>query len=251
VSFGNNTPGDPQPGQGDNSKSGTICGIIALILIIVDLIQAFVQCCVQWGKKQKCTFWDNMLLKKLWEKDPPDPRDPQPTTDVTASSSELTAMGPSDEVTQLIACLFDIHTQIWEALDRASHFLALHGLIYPGSLIDEPAYKQFTLAPIPAQWPRRPVNDPVNWFHLYPSSPPEQPVTQATPFATAATPDSFLPLAAMRIALPLWEQMARGDSDSTNFDLDADRGFLHPCWATGGSINDDPVAAQVLAYTAL
>jgi hypothetical protein len=196
ISLGNNTPGDPSPGQSDNSSSSGICGIIVAILIIIDLIQAFVQCIVQWAKKQRCTFWDNMLLKKAWEKDPPDPRDPPTTTDVSSTSSDLTAIASSDEATQFIACLFDIHTQIWEALDRAYHFLAFHGLIYPGSLIDVPVYSQFTSTPATTQWPHRPVNDPVNEYHLYPSSPLEHPTTTPSAFPVGAKPDAFLTLAA-------------------------------------------------------
>ncbi|EIM96281.1 hypothetical protein WQE_34686 [Paraburkholderia hospita] len=250
VSLGNNPPGDVQPGQSDNSSSGTICGIIVAILIIIDLIQAFVQCIVQWAKKQTCTFWDNMLLKKLWEKDPPDPRDPPSTSSVSSTLSDLTAMSSSDQVTQLIGFLFDIHTQIWEALDRAYHFLAFHGLIFPGSLIDAPVYRQFTAAPSASSWPRRPVHNAVNRYHLYPNSPLEQPGAAGGTFAVAATPDAFLPLAVGRIALPLWEQIVRDEQDSANLDLDADRGFLHQCWATGKSINDDPVDVVVLPYPA-
>src|SRR5262249_52302380 len=128
VSLGNNSPGDPAPNQSDNSSSSTICGIIMAILIVIDVIQAFVQCVVQWCKKQTCTLWDNMLLKKLWETDPPDPRDPTTPQNVGATSSDLTAMASRNEAVQLIGCFYDIHTQIWEALDRAYHFLTLHGL---------------------------------------------------------------------------------------------------------------------------
>jgi hypothetical protein len=250
VSVGTNSPGDPAPGQSDNSNSSEICGIIALILIIVDLIQAFVQCIGQWANKHKCTFWDNMLLKKLWEKDPPDPRDPPPTTDVTASSSQLTAMSSSDEITQLIGCLFDIHNQLWEALDRAYNFLAFHGLIYPGSLIDAPVYSQFTTLKLSAQWPHRTVNDAINQYHLYPFSSIENPATTPSGFANGAHPDVFLPLAIGRFTFPLWQQIVRGETDSSNLDLDADRGFIHLCWATGGSINDDPVSVNILSYGA-
>jgi hypothetical protein len=208
-----------------------------------------VQCVVQWAEKKGCTFWQNMLLSKLWEQNPPDPRDPPPTQNVSATSSQLTAMASVDQVTQLIGCLFDIHTQIWEGLDRAYNFLALHGLIYPGALIDEPVYAQFTAAPAEPQWPRRPVPDPVNGYYLYPASAVEHPVAAAFPFGAGAKPDAFLSFAVSEFALPLWRQIALKETDSQNRDLDADRGFSHPCWATGGSINDDPVNVVILTYT--
>jgi hypothetical protein len=250
VSLGNNSPGSQTPSSSDNNKAAGVCFIIALILIIIDLVQAFVQCIVQWGKKETCTFWDNMLLSKPWEKDPPDPREPTGPTNIDTSSSELTGIASSDQAARLVASLFDIHKQIWEALDRAYHFLAFHGLIYPGSLIGEPLYSQFTFAPATAQWPRRPLTNPAGGMHLYPGSPLENPATVAAGFATGARPDTFLPLAVGRFCLPLWEQIVRGQSDTQNLDLDADRGFSHPCWATGNSIDDDPVAVDVLAYAA-
>lgn len=251
VSVGTNSPGDTQPGGSDNSSSSTICGIIMLILIIIDVIQAFIQCLGQLGGGKTCTFWDDMLLKKLWEKDPPDPRDSPPTTDPTASSSSLTAMSSMDQITQMIGCLFDIHNQLWEALDRAGHFLAFHGLIYPGTRIDLPVYSQFTtFKQATQQWPRRPVTDPINWYHVYPFSPIENPSTTTAGFADGARPDAFIPLAVNRFAIPLWDQLARGETDTQNLDLDADRGFVHPCWATGGSINDDPVKVNILVYGA-
>ncbi len=248
VTYTGNLPGDSQPGQSDSSGGSTICGIIMAILIIVDLVQAFVQCIVQWAKKQTCTFWDNMLLKKLWEKDPPDPRTPPgPPEDPGTNSAQLTAMAASDEVLQLIGALYDIHGQIWEALDRTNHFLALHGLTYPGYLIDLPVYKQFTSVPASTEWPHRPVTDPISSYHLYPSSPLEHPTAKTSSFTASATPDAFLTLSASEVALPLWRQIAYGVTDTQNFDMDADRDFRYPCWADK-SINFDPVNVQVLAY---
>lgn len=246
VSYGSNSEGTPAPGKDDNQSSSGICGIIIAILIIVDLIQAFVQCIVQWSKKQPCTFWQNMLLKKLWEKDPPDPRDPPATINVSSTSSELMAMASTEQVSQLIACLFDIHTQIWESLDRAYHFMAFHGLIYPGSLVDATVYSQFTAVPMTFEWPRRRMIPPK--YHIYPRSAVEHPAVP-TQFPFGATPDSFLLHSTTRVTLPLWEQIARGQADTQNFDQDADRGLGHACWATGKSIDDDPVDVNILTYT--
>ena len=57
VSLGNNQPGGSQPSNGDSDAIGTICGIIVAILIVIDVVQAFVQCCVQWADGETCTFW--------------------------------------------------------------------------------------------------------------------------------------------------------------------------------------------------
>jgi hypothetical protein len=248
VTYTGNLPGQSTPGKSDNSSSADICGIIAAILIIVDVVQAFVQCIVQWADKKTCTFWQNMLLSKLWEKDPPDPRDPSSSPSPTATSSQLVAMSSSDEITQFISSLYDIHTQIWEGLDRAYNFLAFNGLIYTGSLIDIPVYSQFTAIPGSVPWPHRPMDDAANWYHIYPFSSIENPQTGMSGFAQGDTPDAIFSLASDRLALHLWQQIALGEHDSQNLDLDADRGFLHPCWATGGSINTDPVNVKILAY---
>ncbi|WP_331739049.1 hypothetical protein OG242_32555 (plasmid) [Streptomyces sp. NBC_00727] len=45
-----------------------------------------------------------------------------------------------------------------------------------------------------------------------------------------------------------WEDVARGTPGDRNLDLDADRGTAHPCWSTSGSIDDDPVGVDILAY---
>jgi hypothetical protein len=158
-------------------------------------------------------------------------------------------MASTDQITQFIGSLFDIHNQLWEALDRAYNFLAFHGLIYPGSLIGLPVYSQFTTFNPAAQWPHRPVDDPVDWYHLYPFSSVENPATTMSAFAAGSHPDAFVPIAVRRFILPLWEQMVLRSLDTSNLDLDADRAFTHLCWATGGSINDNPVVVKILAYT--
>jgi hypothetical protein len=52
-------------------------------------------------------------------------------------------------------------------------------------------------------------------------------------------------------ALRIWLQIGRGDFDAHNEDLDADRGYQHPCWSVRGSIHDDPLAVQALSYDQL
>jgi hypothetical protein len=94
-----------------------------------------------------------------------------------------------------------------------------------------------------------PVQDAIDWYHLYPFSPVENPATTPSVFAGGSHPDVFLPLAILQL-IPLWEQIVRGETDSSNLDLDADRGFQHHCWETSGSINDDPVNVSILPYGA-
>jgi hypothetical protein len=144
--------------------------------------------------------------------------------------------------------LFDIHNTAWEAMDRAHNFLASTGLIMPDRLLGLPLYAQFTSLPkYDEHWPRRPEPDPLNTYHMPPSSPVEYPVRQPSPFGTNASPAAFLSHAT-QAALTLWAQNVGGQREPANLDLEADRGFGHPCWRARGSINDDPVDVEVLAY---
>jgi hypothetical protein len=241
-------PGSPQPGKDDSSKANAVCGIIALILIVIDVVQAFVQCIVQWANKKTCTFWDNMLLKKLWEQDPPDPRDPGNPQDTDVTAEGLTAAATSPQAAQLVSMLFDAHNTAWEAMDRAFNFLAATGLIMPDGLLGLPLYAQFTsLPPYQEQWPRRPETHPVDTYHRPPTSPVEYPVRQPSLFGAHAAPTVFLSQATTT-ALTVWAQSAGGQHDTANLDLDADRGFKHLCWRAGGSINDDPVIVDIMQY---
>lgn len=246
--------GDPQPGTGqpngsDSSKTAKGCGIAVLIIIAIDLIQAFVQCVGQWANGHRCTFWENMLLSKVWEQDPPDPHDPNGPTTVSVTGQQLTTIAGSPQAASLVGQLFDLHGQAWEAMDKAYVFLCVAGLIYPGHLLASPLYSQFTAMPAHQPWPHREAADPP--YHLYPSSPLELPTVPEFPYAPGTSPQAALSevfegLAA--IGLALWRQIATNVQDSQNRDLDADRGRVHPCWNADGSINDDPVAVRILAY---
>src|SRR6266568_7310847 len=76
VGYGPGEPGSSKPDGSDSSSTAKGCGIVLLAIILADLLQAFIQCIGQWANHHTCTFWKNMLLIKLWEQDPPDPRDP-------------------------------------------------------------------------------------------------------------------------------------------------------------------------------
>ncbi|MGH9264738.1 MAG: hypothetical protein ACRD1D_08595 [Acidimicrobiales bacterium] len=251
VQHGAGEPGSGQPSNSDSAKAAKGCGIGILAIILIDLLQAFVQCVGQWANGNPCTFWDNMLLSKLWEQDPPDPRDP---TNPGVGQSELTAIAASRQAAQLVGILFDAHTQAWEAMDRARAFLAVTGLIYPTDLTTLPLYAQFTSLPGETSWPHREEADPPSAYHRYPTSELERPHQTPSPFPGEAGPHVFLTpgerLDATTVALGLWRQIAAGVQDSQNLDLDADRGFGHACWAADGSVHDDPIAVVVLPYEA-
>jgi hypothetical protein len=252
VEYGPSSTGSSSPDGSDSSSTSQGCGIAFLAIIVVDLIQAFVQCIGQWANGNTCTFWDNMLLKKLWEQDPPDPRDPSNPENPNVTAAQLTAIAGTPQAAQLVGLLFETHSQLWEAMDRAYVFLAVAGLVYPGHLMSMPLYTQFTSTPLGQPWPHREEPDPSNTYHLYPGSPLENPTTTPSPFVTGARPDIFLNpnggLSATNVAMGLWRQMARGDHDSQNLDLDADRGFGHQCWAANGSVHDDPIDVLALGY---
>lgn len=253
VVYGSPAPGSSSPNGSDSSTASKGCEIAFLILILIDLAQAFVQCIVQWGKKETCTYWDNMLLKKLWEQDPPDPRDPTQPQDVNTTTAQLTAIASSPQAAQLVGMLFDAHCQIWEAMDRAYAFLAVTGLIYPGNLVTLPLYAQFTSLPGIQSWPHREEANPAKTYHLSPISRLELPKTSPSPFPIGAHPDVYLGQFhgpnATQVTLQLWQQSVAGLFDSQNLDLDADRGFMHPCWAAHGSVHNQPVDVVVLGYS--
>jgi hypothetical protein len=64
---------------------------------------------------------------------------------------------------------------------------------------------------------------------------------------TDGLPGLPLPTSAS-VAIRVWEQIIQSIQDSSNLDLDADRGFGHACWATRGSIDDNPIDVEILAF---
>ena len=241
--------GTTSPGDSDSNVSKG-CGIALLLIILIDIVQAFVQCCVQWGKKETCTFWDNMLLKKVWEQDPPDPRDP---TNPQVQGQELVAIAEAPQISQFVWMLFETQNYIWEAMAKSREFLVLKGLIYPGDLLSQPLYTQFTSLPSPSQaWPRREMPSPADNYVGYPTSAVEHPTNSASPYMLGVQPDVILQkngrLRGADVAFRLWRQMQIGQQDGQNFDLDADRGFVHPCWEASTPMASDPIGVTILKY---
>jgi hypothetical protein len=246
ATYGPASAGSNSSDPSDSSKTAKGCGIALFLIIVVDLVQALVQCLVQWGNGHTCTFWENMLLEKLWEQDPPDPTDPQQQHTTT---SQLTAMSSSPQVESWIWQLFETHNFGWELMSSSQVWLAIAGLIYPTPFIKNPPYKELTLAEV-KPWPHREELDPTN-YQFYPSSPLENPTAMLSPFPGGALPDVPLSkneLNASAFSLSLWRQIVAGQHDSQNRDLDADRGYGHLCWATRGSIRADPVDVKILGY---
>lgn len=249
VQMGPGEPGSGKPDSSDSSETAKGCGIVFLAIILIDVLQAFIQCIGQWANGNTCTLWKNMLLSKLWEQDPPDPRDP---TNPGVGQGQLTAIASAPQATELVGILFETHGQACEAMDRARAFLAVTGLIYPTEVTTLPLYGQFTAAPGEESWPQREEADPESTYHLYPTSPIEHPNEASSPYPFGAAPEVFFDpssqLHAATVTLGLWGQIAAGERDSRNVDLDADRGFGHPCWAAQGSVQDDPIGVVVLDY---
>ncbi|WP_440637894.1 hypothetical protein ACSHT2_28005 [Bradyrhizobium sp. PUT101] len=261
TSPGTNTPGSAQPGQDDSKKSsGSVCAaIVALIILFAILvIVSFISCVVEWAKGNKCNFFETLgdRIKDLFEQDPPDPRDPPATENPDMTAAGLAAFASTEQSTLLVGYFFDLQSQVWEALDSAYNYLAITGLIYPDRLLHQPRFAQFLkLPPLDKSWPRRAEPSPDETYHIRPNSPVEDPPKDPSPYpptlppfvVTDGLPGLSLPTSTS-VAMGVWEQIVQGVEDSSNLDLDADRGFAHACWATRGSINDNPVDVENLAY---
>ena len=244
------SPGSTTPSSADDHvKTG--CAIGAIIIILADLLQAFIHCIVQWGEKKRCTFWDNMLLRETWKQDPPDPRAPNGPQSTQVTAQQLTAVSTSPQAAQMIWMLYDTHNQVWEAMSKAYEFLAVTGLIYPDNFLQASPYAQFISLPATLPWPHRATPREGSFYNFYPASPIENPATQASVYTTASDPSViFQPdqFPAAGISLQLWRQIAAGDADSRNLDLDADRGIDHACWTSNNSVLQDPVDVVILDY---
>ncbi|WP_400994828.1 hypothetical protein [Agromyces sp. GXQ0307] len=253
VQIGPGEPGPGAPGKSDVKSASEVCGVIALILLVADLVQAFVRCIVQWANDETCTFWENMFLSMLFEQDPPDPREQREVWDPQSTEQGLTAIGTSPQALQLVMLLFDLHTQMFETLARARTFLVITGLVVPESTASLPLYEQFTRISVEPFGPHLEEPDPESTYHRYPATEVEEPSAAPSPYTHGASPgvvsDGSAALDGRTIALSLWSEIAHGADGVVNLDLDADRGHGHPAWEAAGSVHGAPVRVRILDYT--
>jgi hypothetical protein len=222
---------------------------------IVFLIGGWFACVIRWSDGDRCELWDN--ITQNWEEAFPGGA----SVAVETESGALTTQAATniaaqvDQVTKLVGDLFNLETLMWDGLQKAKDFLALFGLIYPDGLLDRWRYAQYASVPATANlgWPRLP--DGGNRFDEYPTTGIEHPAAAAIAFPPGLSPAAVLArvpqagvVSAADVSIWVWEQMARGVQDSTNLDLDGDRGWRHPCWRVVGSIADQPVDVAILQY---
>jgi len=242
----------PQSGSGSTdqsdgkAKTGTVC-ILAIFIALV-LIAQLIDCIIQWVGGDEC---EARVWKALFESE----EAPASTSQQFLTSS--TTPPNSHIAAHIINEFYNSQLEIWQAFDQALSFLTVSGLIYPDQyFLKGKLYNQFTAIPLTANWPHRPELDPENKYIFFPSGAIENPQSQPSPYPASASPLSFVNGAggqfptAWDFARSLWNQIAKGQVDSTNLDLDADRGNGFPCWqvTAGTSINNDPLNIGILSY---
>lgn len=254
-SAGDDGPAHQEPPDSTEVKCGAFWE--ALGLSILFLLGGWLVCIIEVSSEGECTLWDDMEANWSAAFSNGVYVGGQRETDWgTAQLTEATAgsLAQRPETVQMAGDLFTLQSTMWEGLQKAAEFLALNGLIYPDAFLDTWRYRQFTVIPAieEGSWPQRPENG--DRFDEYPQTGLEEPSGSA-PFLAGATPSAILSglggggqLSANSVSLPLWWQVATDVDDADNYDLDADRGWRHPCWRTGGSITDQPVDVVALGY---
>lgn len=248
-------------GESDSAESTSVeCGPFweAIGWSLLFILGGWFYCVLKWGNGDRCPLTDDIGAK--FDEAFPDGAYVGVETETSAQAltgPDLDNAVQVDQVTTMIGHLFDTQSLMWEALQKASDFLSVHGLIYPDGRLGRPRYKQFLSIPatLPGTWPHLPEPN-ANRLHLYPSTGTEQPAFPPPAYPPQATPDVFVsaeqgqgPFTASALSGAAWRQMAVHVRDATNYDLDADRGLHHACWAARGSINDNPVDVAALDYS--
>ncbi len=254
-SVGDDGPAHQEPPDSTEVKCGAFWESLGWSLLF--LLGGWFACVVKWAGGDRCKLWDD--ITQNWEAafDNGVYVGSEVDTDFGAQSLTTTgmeALAQRQEPLQLAADLFTLQASLWEGLHKGADFLALHGLIYPDEHLTRWRYRQFTVIPAHDKgWPRLPYLGAR--FDNYPGTAPELPHEEPR-FLPGAPPSAILTgisgggqLSATSVSLSLWGQIASGAFDADNLDLDADRGWRHPCWQPRGSIGDQPLDVVQLTYT--
>lgn len=254
-----NLPQSNTVGQQDSRRNTKLdCGAFFMGLFQFIGTWAFFggPCWEDWGNGKVCKLWEGSKhdFGEWWAS----LGGGQGAENTGTNSTLLTTASMSKEVTDLIHSLYDLHKHFWEALNSAYAYLSVCGLIYPDALLGRGVYRQFLTIPPPpiGGWPHLPVGDSAEQAHMYPSTSIEQPAVMTLPYPPGAKPGAFLTgvaaggvVSAAHVSMAVWMQTAAHQLDANNYDLDADRGLFHPCWAADGSINDNPINVFIFDYS--
>jgi hypothetical protein len=248
------TPSDSAPTTGER------CGSfwMGLVYAVMFLGGGFAPCIGAWAQGNRCKLWD-AIWKEFGDANKPsqDQMDALASQSQPLTADEFTAVAGVEQMNKMVGYMFELQSQLWEGLSQAQAFLAIHGLVYPDAMLHNPVYKQFLAVPAATTLPLRPEPSQARDFYRYPATPVETPPYGGSPYPTGATPNVFIgstppgpaaPPAAAWAAVQTWSQIARGQFDAVNLDLDGDRGFRAPCWAIAGAITSNPITIQTLAY---
>ena len=226
----------------------------ALGVSLLFLLGGWIACVIRWADGDRCPLWDE--IEQSWSAAFPSGVQIEGGTGaaqgLTAAGAENIAQSP--QISQFVGDLHNLQCLMWDGFHKAYEFLAVFGLVYPDGLLGRWRYRQYLAIPEMewGTWPLLPETGPR--FDEYPGTGVELPATdfgylQGTTPATVLSP---VPQAgvtsAAELSMVVWEQIAMGVQDSSNLDLDADRGWRFPCWATDGPIDSQPVGVRMLAY---
>ncbi|MGW6203578.1 hypothetical protein ACWF9B_08020 [Streptomyces sp. NPDC055089] len=231
------------------SACGSFCLAVLAFLAFAGLLGG--PCWGEWADGKSCTFWEKHVAEN-WRNAftvdlSQEEKDALAAQNQPLTANNFAAAAGVPQIDELVSQLFDLQVRLWEALGKASAFLSGCGLIYPEGRLEFPLYRQFLTVPNDTAQPHRPEPDDVGTFYRYPRTELENPVDFSAPVPVGADPGRFLAVS-VSDCVQEWEDIADGSPGAVNLDLDADRGVAHPCWSTVGSIDDDPVGVDVLAY---
>lgn len=248
-------PDHSEPPPSTEAKCGAFWEALGWSFLF--LLGGWIACVIRWQDGGRCPLWDD--ITQNWEAAFPDGAYGAVESTggaggaLTADSAATIAQ--NDQIVQFIGDLSNLQDLTWEGFQKARDFLALFGLIYPDGLLDRWRYSQYLRVPSfePGDWPRLPETG--ERFDEYPETGVELPAVFSFAYGPGASPAAVLAqvpnansTSGADVSLMVWTQLANGVLDAQNLDLDADRGWRHPCWVADGSITDQPIAVLDLGY---